>query len=84
MTNEEMMDKIKILRANAMEMDFKFDRGEYEWELGQIPIKMLTEFCVSPPIIHHGLEVEYSTSMGIPIRYNYVDPEMIKLWRNVK
>lgn len=84
MTNEEMMNKIKILRANAEEMDFKFDRGEYEWELGQKPMIMLKESCVLPPIIIHGLEVEYSTLMGIPIRYNYADPEMIKLWRNVK
>ena len=84
MTNEEMMDKIKILRVNAEEMDFKFDCGEYEWELGGRVFELLTRACVSPPIIHHGLEVEYSTLMGIPIRYNYVDPEMIKLWRNVK
>lgn len=79
MTNDEIWDKVNRLRGDAEYQDFKYGSGTYEWELGAA---ITAELWNAFENIHN--TEEKVLFMGIPIRINYDDRSVIKLWREVK
>lgn len=80
MTAKEIIDKCTVQKINAMCQDSNFNESNYEWELGEKIIQELEAenkaFLMGKCII--------SQLLGIPVRINTVDPERIKLWKEIK
>lgn len=81
MTNEEIWDKLNVLRGEAEYQDFKHGRGAYEWELG---VDVFNEIKDSSDceLVNYGKDT-VKELMGIPIRIDLVNNDKIKLWREV-
>ena len=69
-----------VLRGEAEYQDFKYGSTELEWELGY---EVITYFLDSLELRVYSDDT-VKTFMGIPIRVNMVNPQCIKLWREVK
>lgn len=80
MKAKEIIDKCTVLKIQAICQDNNFNESNYEWELGARIIQELEaeykvnfmEECISSQIL------------GIPVRINTVDPERIKIWKEIK
>lgn len=82
MTREEIIAKIKVLYAESLYEKHKDGVHEYEWELGgYIADELLLE---SMETIAHDHFALIKVLCGYPIRINYENPFIIKLWREVK
>lgn len=79
MSNDEIWDKVNTLRGEAEYQDFKYGSSTYEWELGA---KVCNELLQELKNIND--ESKIVTFMGFPIRINYHNINVIKLWREVR
>ena len=75
MTVESIIHKVRILKAGIDEK-----AGNYEWELGKRVLATLEKDMLYNTASY--MEIKYL--MGIPVRINVVNPECIKLWREIK
>lgn len=80
MTAKEIIDKCTVQKINAMCQDSNFNESNYEWELGA---KIIQDLQAENKVNFMG-ECIISQLLGIPVRINTVDPERIKLWKEIK
>ena len=78
MTEKERWNRLNILMCEAEYQYFKYGSANLEWELG---VDIVQELTREVTLIND--EVEISVLMGIPVRINYRNPDIIKLWRQV-
>ena len=80
MTAKEIIDKCTVLKLQAICRDNNFNESNYEWELGA---KIIQELEAENKAFFMGKCI-ISQLLGIPVRINTVDPERIKLWKEIK
>lgn len=81
MTNNEIWNILNVLRGEAEYQDFKYGSGKYEWELGK---DIIYELMPCLELVNYHPNDTVKELMGLPIRMNVVEPQVIKLWREVR
>lgn len=76
-TKDEIWDTIYALREEAEYQQFREHNLSFEWELSADIIGTLDHLSLN-------YDDEKQELMGIPVRINYKQPNIIKLWREVK
>jgi len=80
MKAEDIITKCKALVADSKLYDeLVHQEGNYEWEMGRSVVGALLP--ENHNILSELLELGF---MGIPVRGNYVNPDCLKLWREIK
>lgn len=76
-TKDEIWNTIYALREEAEYQQFREHSLSFEWELSADVISILEHSLLN-------YDDEKQELMGIPVRINYKQPNIIKLWREVK
>ena len=77
--SKDFWEIANVLRGEAEYQDFKYGSGNYEWEMGN---NALGYFMQSANFT--ACAYECNQFMGIPVRVNVVEPDTLRLWREVK
>lgn len=81
---EEILRKINELYFKAQCSTFNFDPEDYTWEIGSHVFAELKASCVWVTAEADENTVVRNVIYDIPVNVNKVDPDVLKLWKEIK
>ena len=80
--NTTIWEKLDFLYYKTKALDI-YEEGNYEWEIGTHVLAILSSECADIYSMVHSLN-EKIKIYGIPVRINYNNTDMIKMWKEVQ